>query len=99
MSDAPVVFHEPSTRNGMRIGVAELNRPARLNALDLDMCLLMLERFRAWRADPTIACVLLHGRGEKGFCAGGDVARVVREVRRATSDRYDYGDAFFTAEY
>ena len=27
---------------------------------------------RRWAADPDIACVVLHGAGEKAFCAGGD---------------------------
>ena len=30
-------------------------------------------QLRTWAADPNIACVVLHGAGEKAFCAGGDV--------------------------
>ena len=82
-----------------RIGIARLNRPAQLNALTLTMCQAMLERFRAWASDTSIACVMLAGNGAKGFCAGGDVAEVVRHVRAGGPARYVYGDAFFDVEY
>lgn len=101
--DRPVLFRtEPST-SGRRIGVATLNRPRQLNALDLEMCELMLAQFTAWAGDAAIACVLLEGAGDKGFCAGGDVAGVVRHLRgladRSPVHRFDYGDAFFRVEY
>lgn len=87
------------TRSDRRIGIARLDRPAQLNALTLPMCQAMLERFRAWASDTSIACVLLAGNGPKGFCAGGDVAEVVRHVRAGGPERYVYGDAFFDVEY
>lgn len=84
---------------GRRIGIARLNRPSQLNALNLAMCRSMLETFRAWASDESIACVLLAGNGPKGFCAGGDVAEVIRQVRGGTPARFVYGDAFFEVEY
>lgn len=82
-----------------RIGVARLNRPGQLNALNLAMCEAMLDTFRAWASDTSIVCVVLAGNGPKGFCAGGDVAEVVRQVRAGTPQRFVYGDAFFEVEY
>lgn len=95
---SPVVFEEINAGR-RRIGVATLNRPAQVNALTLEMCGLMLERLRAWQSDEDIVAVVLRGAGEKGFCAGGDVAQVVREVRAGGPRRFVYGDAFFTVEY
>jgi enoyl-CoA hydratase/carnithine racemase len=53
-----------------------------LNAINLQMCELLLERFRTWVSDEGIAAVVLDGAGEKGFSAGGDVAEVVRSAWR-----------------
>jgi len=84
---------------GRRIGIARLNRPGQLNALNLSMCQSMLERFREWASDESIICVMLAGNGPKGFCAGGDVAEVIRQVRAGGPRRFVYGDAFFDVEY
>lgn len=84
---------------GRRIGIARLNRPGQLNALNLSMCQSMLDRFRDWASDESIACVMLAGNGPKGFCAGGDVAEVIRQVRAGGPRRFVYGDAFFDVEY
>ena len=96
--ESPVTFREIEA-GAARIGIATLNRPAQVNALNLEMCSLLLERLRAWQSDEGIAAVLLQGAGDKGFCAGGDVAQVVREVRAGGPGRFVYGDAFFTVEY
>lgn len=98
-SAAPVLFEERDTANGLRIGFALLNRPRQINALDLTMCRLLLDRLRDWAADESIACVAIQGAGDKGFCAGGDVSAVVRSVRAGGPRRFVYGDAFFEAEY
>jgi enoyl-CoA hydratase/carnithine racemase len=87
------------TTSGRRIGIARLNRPGQLNALNLAMCQAMLTTFRDWAADESIVCVMLAGNGPKGFCAGGDVAEVVRHVRAGGPRRFVYGDAFFDVEY
>jgi enoyl-CoA hydratase/carnithine racemase len=84
---------------GRRIAIARLDRPGQLNALNLAMCQSMLERFRAWASDESVACVVLAGNGAKGFCAGGDVAEVIRQVRAGGPGRFVYGDAFFDVEY
>jgi enoyl-CoA hydratase/carnithine racemase len=99
-TDDAMVFETLETAtSGRRIGFARLNRPEQLNALNLSMCRAMLDAFRAWASDTSIACVMLAGNGSKGFCAGGDVAQVIRQVRTGTPQRYVYGDAFFEVEY
>lgn len=95
-----MVFERLPTRQASHcIGLARLNRPAALNALNLTMVQAMLSQFRAWASDASIVAVMLIGNGPKGFCAGGDVAEVVRQVRSGRPDRYVYGDAFFEVEY
>ncbi|MEK9720419.1 MAG: enoyl-CoA hydratase/isomerase family protein [Quisquiliibacterium sp.] len=91
MNESPVLFEERATLSGHRIGVATLNRPGQLNALTLEMCQLLRDRFRAWASDEGIVAVLLEGAGDKGFCAGGDVAAVVRQVRSGSPHRFVYG--------
>jgi enoyl-CoA hydratase/carnithine racemase len=76
-----------------------LNRPRQLNALNLDMCAAMLEQLALWERDPACVAVWLEGEGEKGFCAGGDVAEVVRQIRAGGPHCFDYGDQFFSTEY
>lgn len=99
MNDDTVLFEERATASGHRLGVARLNRPRQLNALTLQMCQLMLDKLRAWSSDQGIVAVLIEGAGDKGFCAGGDVAEVIRNVRAGGPQRFVYGDAFFAVEY
>ena len=97
--DNAVLFETRVTHCGHLIGVATLNRPRQLNALNLLMCGLLLEQFSRWASDQQIVAVLLIGAGDKGFCAGGDVADVARHIRAAGPQRYVYGDRFFAVEY
>lgn len=90
MSEAPVLA---TVRN--RIGHLTLNRPAGLNALNLEMVRLLQRQLAAWADDAEILAVVLRGAGEKAFCAGGDI--------RALHDSYQAGDGqwqtFFEEEY
>ena len=98
-AEPPVLFDTREAANGLRVGLARLNRPRQLNALDLEMCTLLLDQLRRWASDESIACVVLDGAGDKGFCAGGDVASVVRAIRAGGPARFVAGDTFFAVEY
>jgi enoyl-CoA hydratase len=79
-----------------RMGVIALNRPAAINALNLEMVEAITATLESWRNDQELRAVLFEGRGPRGFCSGGDVrtARsLVLEGRRAEAE------AFFAAEY
>ncbi len=52
-----------------------LNRPDRLNALSPDMVGALLKELGAAAHDDTVGAVVITGSG-RGFCAGGDVARM-----------------------
>jgi enoyl-CoA hydratase len=56
-----------------------LNRPKALNALDPAMITGIAAALAAWRADPSVAMVLVEGEGGRAFCAGGDI-RHAREL-------------------
>lgn len=94
-----VRFRREATACGRAIGVVTLNRPRAINALTLSMCEALLAMLRTWQSDESIVCVVFEGAGEKGFCAGGDVAEVIRRVRAGGPDRFVYGDQFFEVEY
>ncbi|MCO5396728.1 enoyl-CoA hydratase/isomerase family protein [Ralstonia soli] len=56
-----------------RVAIITLCRPKALNALSHDMILVLGAILRRCRDDGEIVAVVLHGAGEKAFCAGGDV--------------------------
>jgi len=58
-----------------------IDRPDRLNALDVPSMLALREALEAASRDPDVRAVLLRGEG-RAFCAGGDVA-TMDEHRRA----------------
>ncbi|GAN02623.1 conserved hypothetical protein [Mucor ambiguus] len=54
-----------------------LNRPKKLNALNLNMVRAMTPELQAWEKSDLAKIILLKSCGGKGFCAGGDVKTVV----------------------
>lgn len=78
---ASVRFEEISTQHGFRLGFAQLNAEKSLNALAHDMIRLLDPQLRRWATDPEIACVILHGAGEKAFCAGGDIRSLYQVLK------------------
>ncbi|MEV7997074.1 enoyl-CoA hydratase/isomerase family protein [Streptomyces sp. NPDC086077] len=54
------------------VAVVTLDRPARLNALDLAMASELAAIWRAFRHDDTVRAVVLTGAGERAFCTGID---------------------------
>lgn len=97
---APVLFREVRADNGRRIGYAQLNAEKSLNALSLPMIRLLDPQLQAWARDPDIACVVLHGAGEKAFCAGGDVRSLYRAILDHQGPPPNTANlAFFSEEY
>ncbi|WP_137679758.1 enoyl-CoA hydratase/isomerase family protein [Aurantiacibacter suaedae] len=73
-----------------------LSRGKALNAMTREMCEEALAALLAWRSDGSVAAVIIDHAGERGFCAGGDVAAVRRSVVEEDGSE---GRAFFLAEY
>jgi enoyl-CoA hydratase/carnithine racemase len=59
-----------------RAGIVILDRPKALNALTLPMVEAMQRQIDEWKADASVAHVVLTSASEKAFCAGGDIRRI-----------------------
>lgn len=95
-----VLFEVIHCHNGTCIGVASLNKPKALNALDGDMISLLENQLEAWKSDEGMAMVILDSQLDKAFCAGGDVvamhkAMCENDTQFAPAALQD----FFTREY
>ena len=78
-----------------RAGVITLNRPKAMNALNLGMIREMRRVLDAWAVDDAIDLVIVRGAGERGLCAGGDIATLYRDALAGGSD----GAVFWKEEY
>ena len=67
MTEQPVLYE----RRGS-VAVLTLNRPHRLNAINLDMLTQLIGRFDDARRDPAVSCAILTGAG-RAFCSGEDL--------------------------
>ena len=59
------------------VAVVTLDRPGRLNAIDLEMVRELGELWRELRCDDAVRAVVLTGAGERAFCTGIDRDAVV----------------------
>ena len=69
MANFEVIIYEKKDGTGY----ITLNRPQALNAYNLKMRDELYEVLGAIRDDPEVEIVILHGAGEKAFCAGADL--------------------------
>lgn len=98
VSEAPVHIELLATASGHSIAVATLDAERSLNSLTLAMVDVLLPQLEAWAADDRVVAVLLRGRGERAFCAGGDVRALTQHARTGEGDA-DYPAHFFAREY
>lgn len=77
-------------------GVITLNRPQALNALTLDMVRAMRASLDAWAHDDAVTRIVVEGAGEKAFCAGGDIRKLVEAGKEG---RTEEALAFWREEY
>ena len=78
-----------------QLGLLTLNRPAALNALNAAMVRTLLETLLAWREDPAVGQVAITGTGSRGFCAGGDIVAIYRDI----AQRDGSTEEFWRIEY
>ncbi|RRV05610.1 enoyl-CoA hydratase/isomerase family protein [Pseudomonas sp. v388] len=83
------------------IGHLTLNRPAGLNALDLEMIRALTRQLSRWAEDDAVYAVVLRGAGDKAFCAGGDIRALYRSWRQPGHAPGDepLHHTFFAEEY
>lgn len=69
-----------------------LNRPEKLNALDLNDWRRLAAIMRELDADESLRCVVIHGADSRAFSAGADIAGFDKH-RRTRQQVREYGDA------
>lgn len=56
-----------------------LNRPEKLNAINVDVALGLIDAWKAFNSDDDARVAILYGAGERAFCAGADLNSVVQK--------------------
>lgn len=64
------------------LGRIILDRPKRLNAVDISMASGIKAALQTWRNDPSIHTILLESSSTRAFCAGGDL-RAIHDCLKA----------------
>jgi len=99
VSEDPVLFVERRGGNGRVVAFVQLNAPRALNSLSRTMIDRITLQLEEWRERDDVVCVVLHGSGEKAFCAGGDIMGLYRAMRAAEGEPSAEAEGFFAAEY
>lgn len=60
-----------------RIGRITINRAKKLNSLNVDTILELIEAFEQMKEDEDVGVVILTGAGEKSFAAGADIGEIM----------------------
>ncbi|MBU2649230.1 enoyl-CoA hydratase/isomerase family protein [bacterium] len=71
------------------IAYLTLNRPDARNAFDPEMLVQLVSAWQEYREDSSLRCAILTGAGEKAFCAGADLGKLIplmTGVRKAESE-------------
>jgi enoyl-CoA hydratase len=76
-----------------RVGIATLNRPQALNALNSALILELNQALDTWEADPNVGCIVITG-SDKAFAAGADI----KEMQTKTYMEAYQGDFIGTWE-
>ncbi|HLX27967.1 MAG TPA: enoyl-CoA hydratase [Casimicrobiaceae bacterium] len=76
-----------------RVGLARINRPQRMNALNNDVAREICDAFFSWDADPAIGCIAVTGN-DKAFAAGADIGAMAEWGYAKV-----YADDYITAEW
>ena len=71
-------------------GVITLNKPAKLNALNLTMVEAVKKHLVEFEKDETVSTILVKSNSPKAFCAGGDVQRVTESAKNKGTYHRDF---------
>ncbi|RKO99632.1 hypothetical protein CXG81DRAFT_5398, partial [Caulochytrium protostelioides] len=92
----------PSVRHVKRQSarVFVLNRPEKLNSLNLDMIDNMVPQLQAWQDSELCKVIVITNDAQhRAFCAGGDIATVVKQASSGKPEEMALAVQFFEAEY
>ena len=83
----PAVLYEKNDG----IAVVTMNRPEFRNAINPEMLCRLADAWQDVNDDPSVRVVILAGAGDKAFCAGADLDRLVRMMQglRPPESEYD----------
>lgn len=76
----------------------QLNRPAKLNALNGSMIRKIIPRLLEWSKSDMANVVVMKGSGDRAFCAGGDVAQLAQWNKEGPEGQ-EKSKAYFALEY
>ncbi|MES2661842.1 MAG: enoyl-CoA hydratase/isomerase family protein [Pseudomonadota bacterium] len=79
--------------------VITLNRPQALNALNFPMVKALRAILHEFYALAYVSWLVIHGAGERSFCAGGDVKYIAQKIKEDYSNGRQLAQDFFTEEY
>lgn len=68
------------------VGLVELNRPEKINAVNMEMMTELEGLLEERRNDNEVRVLILSGAGEKGFCSGLDIKDTLPEVANSNTD-------------
>lgn len=71
-----------------------LNRPARHNAMSPEMAVRLADAWRDFRDDESLRVAVLIGAGEKAFCAGADLDRLIPLLTGARKPEDDWDNRY-----
>jgi enoyl-CoA hydratase len=73
------------------VATVTMNRPDVRNAINAEMLCRLADAWQDVIADPEVRCAIFTGAGDKAFCAGADLDRLVRMMQglRPPEDEFD----------
>ncbi|MEO5866273.1 MAG: enoyl-CoA hydratase/isomerase family protein [Sphingomonas sp.] len=80
-------------------GRIRLDRAKALHSLNLNMVQAMTRALLDWREDDDVRIVMIDHASGRGFCAGGDVVTIARDVAEGGAGAGQVGHDFFFEEY
>ena len=101
MSD-PILFKEHEKSDSTLLLEIQINRPSKLNALNLEMIQKLNQEIKKWREREELSVVFIHSSGDKAFCAGGDVVQIYSKIKASREKNQDPALStkdFFHTEY
>jgi enoyl-CoA hydratase/carnithine racemase len=99
LDNLPISFSQQQVDDSKFIGIITLDKPQALNALDLPMIRLITPKLVDWRSNDNVVAVVMRGRGDKAFCAGGDVVSMHTAMKNNPNKTPDMLFDFFSEEY
>ena len=101
MSDF-ILFKEHKKSDSTVLLEIQLNNPAKLNALNLEMIQKLNQGIKKWRNRQELSSVFIHSEGDRAFCAGGDIAQLYSKIKTSQKNGLDPALSardFFHTEY